>query len=205
MKKIIKPGIKTFTKICTNCNCEFTYELEDINTYSNTVSCPECGKVLSHENPLTKLSDKKTFYDYTPPITSDPDVPAPILYNLEDSCRSCYWAQSLKEGELYVGDIPCTWCSKNRFTCADTLTTSCSADDLCSKEGSSDDKIQSATYEPTYTYTLPTEHCESKPCDKEFYTCTAEGVSYEFAADRLGSYDSSSFDVKLFTEKTKTN
>ena len=54
MKKIIKQGNLTFTKICSICGCEFEYEVEDIT--NNAVECPCCKSQLTHkEIILTKV------------------------------------------------------------------------------------------------------------------------------------------------------
>lgn len=50
MKKIIKSGT-VGRAICAYCECEFTFEREDIifgNQFDsdNTVTCPCCGKVI---------------------------------------------------------------------------------------------------------------------------------------------------------------
>lgn len=46
MKKIIKPGKKTFKTICPQCACEFSYELEDLR-FGN-LNCPDCGGLMMH-------------------------------------------------------------------------------------------------------------------------------------------------------------
>lgn len=54
MKKIIKPG-NVSRATCASCECEFTFEREDVNFGDqfdgvNTVDCPCCGKeiVIGH-------------------------------------------------------------------------------------------------------------------------------------------------------------
>lgn len=48
MIEVIKHGKKKFTATCTNCGCEFTYEVEDIKLGS--VTCPDCGDYVAHPN-----------------------------------------------------------------------------------------------------------------------------------------------------------
>lgn len=42
MIEVIKHGQKKFKAICTNCGCEFTYELSDMKPLGG-VDCPDCG------------------------------------------------------------------------------------------------------------------------------------------------------------------
>lgn len=50
MIKIIKPGNKTFTAMCSKCGCEFSYELEDLDfPHEEYVKCPECGDHCYHK------------------------------------------------------------------------------------------------------------------------------------------------------------
>lgn len=46
MKQIIEHGYKKYTTICKNCNCHFSYEIEDVE--QGSVSCPDCGDTLVH-------------------------------------------------------------------------------------------------------------------------------------------------------------
>lgn len=48
MIEVIKHGKKKFTATCTNCDCEFTYELSDV--IGGYVSCPDCGRSVAHQN-----------------------------------------------------------------------------------------------------------------------------------------------------------
>lgn len=114
MIKIVKPGQKEFTCTCQHCNCEFTYELEDIQL-ANVVSCPTCGNLCVHKNNTSIMPN--IGWPYSPNAT-----PIPCNTNLEtnktDPCAGCTWRETmLKDGGVYVGDTPCTWCSKNKFYC----------------------------------------------------------------------------------------
>lgn len=59
MIKIIKPGKKEFTVTCDKCGCVFSYELSDI--YISGVTCPECGKYVTHilevDRPIDSLGN----------------------------------------------------------------------------------------------------------------------------------------------------
>lgn len=48
MIEVIKHGQKKFKTICTNCGCEFTYELSDMHPLGG-VNCPDCGKRVAHK------------------------------------------------------------------------------------------------------------------------------------------------------------
>lgn len=56
MIDVIKPKPKKYIMHCYNCDCVFTYELEDIVTtdvlHLNEVECPECHCHLEHYNRL---------------------------------------------------------------------------------------------------------------------------------------------------------
>ena len=48
MIEVIKHGQKKFKTICTNCGCEFTYELSDMKPLGG-VDCPDCGEYVVHQ------------------------------------------------------------------------------------------------------------------------------------------------------------
>lgn len=103
--KITKPGQKEFHAFCTWCGCEFTYEISDLKLSgtSDKVSCPTCGKDYYHPS-LVQAPTLQTVVDYQWPSDAT------------DPCTSCEWKRSLKQNDLYIGDNPCTWCNKNKFT-----------------------------------------------------------------------------------------
>lgn len=47
MKKIIVHGMAKYYATCHKCNCEFEYELSDIDD-DFKVTCPDCGCKVSH-------------------------------------------------------------------------------------------------------------------------------------------------------------
>ena len=47
MIEVIKHGQKKFKATCTNCGCEFTYELSDI--VGSGVECPDCCHYVAHK------------------------------------------------------------------------------------------------------------------------------------------------------------
>lgn len=140
MIKVIKHGQTEFKCTCGRCGCEFTYEHEDIHTevnrgltitYSNTTSfgdvryvkCPDCGNICY-------LPPFNTWSNVIKPIS---DLPFNTPSGTKD-CHECDWWKKITQpgGFTYVGDTPCTWCSKNpyRTTCWDSVS-SISTNTLC--------------------------------------------------------------------------
>lgn len=118
MIKIIKHGQKEFTHICSRCGCEFTYEYEDI-TLSSFVVCPDCGEHCY-------IGGNK----YSQPKIGWPTLGEPIPCNMPSDtalnpCYSCDWWKKMQQPDfIYVGDTPCTWCSKGPYkvTCGQDST-----------------------------------------------------------------------------------
>lgn len=50
MIKIIKSGKKEFIATCSNCGCQFSYEVEDV--IANHICCPECDSLITHQTTL---------------------------------------------------------------------------------------------------------------------------------------------------------
>ena len=208
MIKIIKPGKTDFRLTCNKCGCIFEYNVTDID--DGYIKCPTCGKqYYGFEE------------DYSLPNTT-PDIIGTGTFRVStDPCKDCSFTKTLETTGYYVGDTPCQWCSKSlhRATCFTTSTSgcTCSASD-CSSHAC---ECDSASYEPTchnsvedYAKCAPTynycQYTESGSCDSlntELYTCTAEGVSYNFAADTLGTYEPNSFNIELLNleEEKKEN
>ena len=202
MIKIIKPGKTDFRLTCNKCGCVFEYNTEDIvDCY---IKCPTCGKQYYG------FEEEYILPNTTPTITGTGTFRVST-----DPCENCDFTKTLKTTGYYVGDTPCQWCSKSpyRATCFTTSTSgcTCSARDCsshdCECESASYEPTSyanggtSGTCEPTYTYSQYVEPCSCCSEGKEFYTCTAEGVSYEFASDSLGAYESSSFTIDLPKEE----
>ena len=108
MIKIIKHGKKEFRGYCSRCGCEFTYELEDV-TLSAFVVCPDCGDHIYVGNKNTSPSQPGW------PTPGEPIPCAPAETNKLDPCKDCDWMHKMLSGITYVGDIPCTWCSKGPY------------------------------------------------------------------------------------------
>lgn len=104
MIKITKPGQTEFHGFCKWCGCEFTYEISDLklSATSDKVSCPTCGKDYLH-----------------PGMVQNHTIPGGICYqwpsDSTDPCAGCVWRENLLKDGIYTGDIPCTWCNKNKF------------------------------------------------------------------------------------------
>jgi hypothetical protein len=203
MIRIITPGKTDFRMTCDKCGCVFEYNVEDID--DGYIKCPTCGK-MHYGFQDTQLSDVKPTGTFR--ISTD-----------DYDCSNCDFAKTLKTTGYYVGDTPCQWCSKSpyRSTCTITsLGSGYSSGCTCSSRDYSEHncECESASYEPTcnvnggtsdcceptYTYSQYAEPC-SYTDGKEFFTCTAEGVNYEFTSDSLGAYESSSFTIDLPKEE----
>jgi hypothetical protein len=121
--KITKPGQKEFHGFCKWCGCEFTYEISDLklSATSDKVSCPTCGKDYHHPSMVQDPTipggiGYGRLQDTTwPPSTVEPIPCVPDL-NKTDPCEGCAWREKLLRDGLYIGDIPCTWCNKNKFS-----------------------------------------------------------------------------------------
>lgn len=104
MIEIIKHGKKRiFKKICSYCECEFTYELSDI-TYSyhggygifssKFICCPECNNLLPHGD------DKEEYIN----INDNHYIYTGIKYTNKDESYDDYNFQSIKKF------VACKWC-----------------------------------------------------------------------------------------------
>lgn len=197
MIRIITPGKTDFRMTCDKCWCIFEYNVEDIE--DGYIKCPTCGK-MHYGFQDTQLSDVRPIGTFR--ISTD-----------DYDCSNCDFTKTLKTTGYYVGDTPCQWCSKSpyRLTCTTTSSgCTCSSRDYsehnCECESASYEPTCNANggtsdcCEPTYTYSQYAEPCSCTD-GKEFYTCTAEGVSYEFASDSLGAYESSNFTIDLPKEE----
>lgn len=108
MIKIIKHGQTEFNCTCDRCGCEFTYEREDV-TLSSFVICPDCGEHCYIGG--NKYSQPKIGW----PTPGEPIPCSPNESNRLDPCKDCDWTKKLFDEINYVGDIPCTWCSKGPY------------------------------------------------------------------------------------------
>jgi len=113
MVKVIKPGQKEFYATCDMCGCEFTYELSDLNLSCslNKVACPTCGKDYYHK------SQNGGGYGIDYLNWPKAGEPIPCTDQAKDPCAECDWMKNLLKNGTYVGDTPCTWCPKNKFSC----------------------------------------------------------------------------------------
>lgn len=119
MIKIIKSGKKEFHATCSNCGCEFTYELEDLSKTDylgaiDYVKCPECGITILHLGFDTQPRPIDVHYHDT------------AIDNMQfnNPCANCDFYKKLMLDRVYVGDTPCTWCQHNPFrvTCTNVYT-----------------------------------------------------------------------------------
>ena len=112
--KIIKEGkVTKFTKTCPECDCEFEYDVSDLQTdygvclttYHDTyVICPCCGKHLHHGH------TESTFPNY--PNIND------TMTRIDVKDLDCDNCPNRPDPEKpVVGDSACDWCIKRHFTC----------------------------------------------------------------------------------------
>lgn len=122
MVKITKPGQKEFHGFCKWCGCEFTYEISDLklSATSDRVSCPTCGKDYHHPSMIQDPTIPGGIgYRGLQDITWPPNpIPCTPDMTKTDPCAGCAWRENLLRDGLYVGDTPCTWCNKNKFSCS---------------------------------------------------------------------------------------
>jgi hypothetical protein len=113
MIKIVKAGQKEFYATCDMCGCEFTYELSDLKLSCslNKVACPTCGKDYYHK------AQNGGGYGIDYLNWPQGAEPIPCIDQNKDPCAECDWMKTLLKNGTYVGDTPCTWCNKNKFSC----------------------------------------------------------------------------------------
>lgn len=58
MIEVIKHGKTKFRAVCSNCGCEFTYELCDIKALGG-IDCPDCGHYVAPERPYWISTESK--------------------------------------------------------------------------------------------------------------------------------------------------
>lgn len=111
MIKIIEEGHKQFSNTCFKCGCKYTYELEDVDTKTDCVKCPQCGANNVHLPRANAIPPEPT------PYIGQVALPLYVKDNNQynNPCGTCSYYQRLKAGEIYVGDTPCTWCQYNPF------------------------------------------------------------------------------------------
>lgn len=103
--KVIKNGQKEFHGHCKWCGCEFTYEISDLklSATGDKLDCPCCGKIYYH-----------TMQSQEPAVLN----PQPLIpfTTYSDPCEGCAWKNFSNKNWNYVGDTPCTWCTKKQVT-----------------------------------------------------------------------------------------
>lgn len=181
MIKIIKPGQKEFHGFCMWCGCEFTYEISDLklSATSDRVSCPTCGKdyhhIMQQAQQLIQPSIQRGLGDLSWP----PD-PIPCTDQAKDPCAECDWMKTLLKNGTYVGDTPCTWCPKNKFSCntsggsivqsgsypeAHLTDCNCGPNAVCSKCSGTSGTITTASNTDTYSTTSKEQSNTTKAVD----------------------------------------
>lgn len=58
MKIVIEHGFVIFRTRCTNCDCYFSYSIDDVNKH-NQVTCPECGASCYHSTINKDLTSQR--------------------------------------------------------------------------------------------------------------------------------------------------
>lgn len=130
MIKIIKEGVRELRATCPFCQCEFTYEIEDLN--DGMINCPCCGatleaKAYTKEVIPEPIRDNMVWEtpEYRKLQEAIKQQPSYVDCNKPTSpCETCSHYLRLKLGETYVGDSPCQWCQYGglRVTCTSTGT-----------------------------------------------------------------------------------
>jgi hypothetical protein len=106
-KTILHQPLRRFVLHCTGCECDFDYELCDVE--QGMVSCPACFQRLQHSGD-TKLSMPagsrlQVINDEVrvvpPPTSTEP-------------CYECAWTSAILNNRTagLTGQAPCTWCEK---------------------------------------------------------------------------------------------
>lgn len=120
MIKIIEEGHKQFRNTCFKCGCKYTYELEDVNTKTDCVKCPQCGANNVH------LPRANAILPPPDPYIGQIALPLNTKDNNQSNnpCANCNYIKKLMLDQTYVGDIPCTWCECNplKVTCTNVYT-----------------------------------------------------------------------------------
>ena len=171
MIKIIKHGQTEFRCTCGHCGCEFTYEHEDI-TLSSFVICPDCGEhcyIGGNRPSMPKIGW---------PMPSEPIPCAPAEANKIDPCKDCDWMKKLLSGITYVGDVPCTWCSKGpyRVTC-DTLSGNGTTDTISGTTYTYTNSIGSYTVDPATNEYFSELATASNETNKADLSCNCNNIN----------------------------
>ena len=106
-KTILHQPLRRFVLHCTECECDFDYELCDVE--QGMVQCPACFRLLQHYGD-TKLampagSSLQVINDEVrvvpPPASTEP-------------CYECAWTSAILNNRTagLTGQEPCTWCEK---------------------------------------------------------------------------------------------
>lgn len=176
MIKIVKAGQKEFYATCDMCGCEFTYELSDLklSCSNNKVACPTCGKDYYHK-PQNGGGYGIDYINW--PKGAEP---IPCTDQAKDPCAECDWMKTLLKNGTYVGDTPCTWCNKNKFSCntsggsilqsgsypeAHLTDCNCGSNAVCSKCSGTSGTITTASNVDTYSTTSKEQGKASTPVD----------------------------------------
>ena len=120
MIRILKEGKpQKYITTCSECGCEFEYELEDVKIeysicltsypgkYNTYVICPCCGTPIHHDIVQEKVEVPKI------------DYPSKEIEN--NPCETCIYRFGPRDGlgNPIAGDSPCQWCPhyKYKVTC----------------------------------------------------------------------------------------
>ena len=106
MIEIIKQGQTKFSAYCSQCGCEFTYELEDLDS-TECVKCPCCGHIIVHNKNIGTIN-----YPYGAiPCVGTPGSDGVSTNDYIKRCEQCdFYKRYLAGGKTYIGDSPCEWC-----------------------------------------------------------------------------------------------
>lgn len=106
-KTILHQPLRRFVLHCTECECDFDYELCDVE--QGMVQCPACFRLLQHYGD-TKLAMPA---GSRPQVINDEVrvVPPPVS---TEPCYECAWTSAILNNRTagLTGQDPCTWCEK---------------------------------------------------------------------------------------------
>lgn len=135
--KVIKHGKKpAFKKVCPVCECEFEFEVSDLqeeyclNAYPSYkrryIVCPDCGEKIFYDTVADPIIYPQPYYPTQQPLEPWwPNKPyitwtTPNL-TLENNLYDCDKCPNRPDpNHPVVGDTPCTWCKKNQPYCTTT-------------------------------------------------------------------------------------
>ncbi len=154
MITILRPPMKKFVAHCSYCECDFDYDLSDVE--QSYVRCPACFRPVEHVG-NTKLP------------TPNDELIVTLPKGTTEPCYECAWTSVILNNKNVgiSGLDPCTWCTKNN-----------KVSNIAVKGPSLNDLLNDAL--PVSTVLSGSKTCNCGPnavCSK----CSGSGSSYTIA------------------------